>query len=207
MSAAPEPNVRRGRRQLLALAALFFVPLVVAFWLYYGSAHWRPRGGTNQGDLIEPARPLPEVSLLQADGRPTAPGFLRGQWTLLYVGDGACEERCRKALYLMRQTRLALNKDMKRVQRVFLVSGRCCNRSFLAAEHPGLIIARLDADGDLGAKLLEAFPTYGGTPPAVAGRIYVVDPLGNLMMSYSSSAPDKAVLADLRKLLRLSHIG
>jgi len=207
VSPARAPGPRGRRLLLLLLAALFFVPLAVAFWLYYGSAHWRPAGGTNQGDLIDPARPLPGVSVPQADGRLTAPGFLRGKWTLLYVGDGTCDGRCRKALYLMRQTRIALNKDMNRVQRVFLVTGRCCNHAYLAAEHPGLLVVRLDADRPAGAKLLEVFPAYGGVAPAAAGRIYVVDPLGNLMMSYSPAAPDKALLTDLRKLLRLSHIG
>ena len=46
---------RRGRRQLVFLASLFFVPLLVAFWLYYGGSGWRPAGGTNKGDLINPA--------------------------------------------------------------------------------------------------------------------------------------------------------
>ena len=41
---------------------------------------------------------------------------------MLYVGDGACDPECRKALYLTRQSRIALNKDMDRVQRVFLVT-------------------------------------------------------------------------------------
>ena len=205
MSASPQTtSVRRGRRQLLALAALFFVPLAVAFWLYYGPGHWRPAGGTNQGEIIDPARPLPAVSLAKADGTPTGDQFLRGKWTMLYVGDGACGPDCRKSLYLTRQSRIALNKDMDRVQRVFLVTQRCCDTRFLAAEHPDLLVARLDGAG--ARALLAEFPAYADAPDA-AGRIYLVDPLGNLMMSYPHSAPDKALLTDIRKLLRLSHIG
>ena len=195
---------RRGRRQLLALAGLFFVPLAVAFWLYYGPSHWRPGGGTNQGELISPALPLPAVSLARPDGSPTGDQFLRGKWTMLYIGDGACDDRCRKVLYLTRQSRIALNKDMDRVQRVFLVTGHCCDSTYLAAEHPDLTIALLD--GPAGANLLGTFPAYG-REPAAAGRVYIVDPLGNLMMSYPQGAPDKALLTDMKKLLRLSHIG
>ena len=197
--------VRRGRRQLVSLAALFFLPLAIAFWLYYGPADWRPAGGTHQGDLIDPARPLPEAVLPTVDGPPTAEDFLRGQWTMLYVGDGLCDQRCRKALYLMRQSRIALNKDMDRVQRVFLVTGRCCDRAFLAQEHPDLIVALVEDAQSAG--LLEPFPTYDRVPLASAGRIYLVDPLGNLLMSYPATVPDKALLTDLKKLLRLSHIG
>lgn len=203
---APDPNaVRRGRRQLLLLAALFFVPLAVAFWMYYGPTGWRPSGNASKGDLIDPARPLAALALTTAGGTQTQPDFLRGKWSLVYVGDGLCDDRCRKALYLTRQSRIALNKDMDRVQRVFLVTGRCCDRGFLAQEHPDLIVARVDDDAS--AALLEPFPTYGGIPLADGGRIFIVDPLGNLLMSYAPTAPDKALLTDMKKLLRLSHIG
>jgi len=203
-STAPEA-VRRGRRQLLALAALFFVPLAIAFWMYYGPTGWRPSGDASKGDLIEPARPLAEIALTTMDGEATAPSLLRGKWTMLYVGDGLCDDRCRKALYLMRQSRIALNKDMDRVQRVFLVTGRCCDRGFLATEHPDLLVATVEDAAS--AALLEPFPTYDGVPIAGAGRIYLVDPLGNLLMSYAPTAPDRALLSDVKKLLRLSHIG
>ena len=83
----------RGRRQLLLLAALFFVPLLVAFWLYYGADGWRPAGGTNQGELIDPAVPLPDAALARPDGTRLPPDFLHGKWTIAYVGDGRCDER------------------------------------------------------------------------------------------------------------------
>ena len=196
----------RGRRQLVLLASLFFVPLALAFWLYYGGSHWRPAGSTNKGDLIDPAVPLPAVALAQPDGSRTAPGFLQGKWTIAYLGDGACDERCRKALYLSRQSRVALNKDMDRVQRVFLATGAAIDTAFMAKEHPDLVLAQIGTDAD-SQGLLAKFPTLGGVPAATAGRLYVIDPLGNLVLSYSAAAPDKALLTDVKKLLRLSHIG
>jgi hypothetical protein len=205
MTANDHTAVRRGRRRLLALAALFFLPLALAFWMYYGPSGLRPGGDVSKGDLIDPARPLPEIALPTADGAPTRTDFLRGKWTMLYVGDGLCDDRCREALYLMRQSRLSLNKDLDRVQRVFLVTSRCCDREFLAAEHPDLVVVRVEDMAS--AQLLAPFPAYDGVPVAAAGRIYLVDPLGNLLMSYSPVAPDKALLTDVKKLLRLSHIG
>jgi len=173
--------------------------------MYYGPTGWRPAGDASEGDLIDPAWPLPEIALPTMDGGTTAPAFLRGKWTMLYVGDGLCDDRCRKALYLTRQSRIALNKDMDRVQRVLLVTDRCCDRAFLAAEHPDMVVARVEDAAS--AALLGPFPVYGGVPLAAAGRIYLVDPLGNLLMSYAPDAPDKALLTDVKKLLRLSHIG
>jgi hypothetical protein len=202
----PDNTQGRGRRQLLLIAAIFFVPLAVAFWLYYGAPDWRPVGGTNKGDLFDPAVPLPAAALVYVDGTPVPPDFLAGKWTMLYVGDGACDERCRKMLYVSRQSRIALNKDMGRTQRVFLVTGRCCNQAYLDTEHPDMTFV-VPVDDTASRELLDALPIIDGEPPAVAGRLYVIDPLGNAVLSYSAAAPDKALLTDIRKLLRLSHIG
>jgi len=198
---------RRGRRMLLALAALFLVPLGVSFWLYYGSS-WRPAGTVERGQLVSPAVPLPEVSLPLATGAPstaTAPGFLRDKWTVVFVGAGACDARCRQALVDSRQVRLALDKDMDRVQRVFLFSGDCCEAGWLEREHPGLLAVR--ADGPDAAALLAPFDAAAGGQAMLSGRLYLVDPLGNLMMSYAPDAPAKDLLKDLERLLKLSHIG
>lgn len=192
----PEPT-RRSRNQLFLLIAVFFAPLAVAFALYYGA--WRPMGATNHGELISPPRPLPTAALVAADGAALDEDFLLGRWSLVYIGEGACDARCREALTLMRQTRLALGDDMPRVQRVLLATGNCCDASYLAAEHTGLVVGRTDSQA--GSAMLEAFPD------AASGRIYIVDPLGNLMMSYAPAAPPKGLLEDLKKLLKLSRIG
>ena len=68
------------------------------------------------------------------------------------------------------------------------------------------LVALAGDDADSQA-LLEKFPAYDGVAPTVAGRLYLIDPLGNLVLSYSAAAPDKALLTDVKKLLRLSHIG
>jgi cytochrome oxidase Cu insertion factor (SCO1/SenC/PrrC family) len=198
----PAEARRRSRLGLVGLAALFFVPLAVSFWLYYGT-DWRPSGGAQHGELIDPARPLPEASLTRADGTPTGDDFLRGDWHLVYVGEGACGAPCRETLVKARQVRLALDKDVNRVSRVFLYSGATPDPGYLAAEHPDLVAARLDDEA--GRAVLAAFPQ--DPPPAAAGHLYIVDPLGNLMMRYPADAPPRAILSDLERLLRLSHIG
>jgi hypothetical protein len=177
----------RNLRTLGALAALFLLPLAVAFFAYYGTS-WRPAGRVNHGVLITPVRALPARS------------EFRGHWSLVYVGDGACDADCRRTLYVMRQTRLGLNNDMTRVERVFLVTANCCAREFLGHEHPGLKV--LEASGAPDAALLQEFPAEGR-----AYSLYIVDPLGNLMMSYDARQNPHGLLEDLKKLLRLSQIG
>lgn len=196
-------------RTLALLAALFLLPVVIAFLTYYGTS-WRPAGRVNHGHLFTPAHSLPALALprfavdsggagASGDTRAGASGTpaLRGKWSLVYAGDGACDTACRQALYVTRQARLALGTDMSRLERVFLVTGDCCAR-FLAREHPDLEL--LDASGAAAQALLRELDTGAHT-------LYVVDPLGNLVMSYDARADLRGLLEDLQKLLRLSQIG
>jgi cytochrome oxidase Cu insertion factor (SCO1/SenC/PrrC family) len=181
-------TVRGNRRTLYLLIVLFFLPVAAAFYLYYG-ATWRPVGQTNHGVLITPARALP-VGLVD----------LRGKWSLVYIGNGRCDEACRTALIFARQTRLSLNQEMHRVARVFLVTGDCCDRDYLDTAQAGLQV--VEASDAAGAALLAAFPATDR-----ADSLYIVDPLGNLLMRYDVRESPKGLLTDLQKLLKLSHIG
>jgi hypothetical protein len=198
---ASESELRvRNLRMLAVLAGLFVLPLGMAFWMYYGT-DWRPAGRVNHGELISPARPLPPTHLqpvLTADSVPAE--LFRRKWSLVYIGKGQCEEACRRSLYLMRQTRLSLNAEMKRVERVFLVSSDCCAREFLSREHPGLLV--LNATEPAASALLNVFPLEGREQ-----SLFIVDPLGNLMMRFDIRQKPQGLLEDLKKLLSLSHIG
>lgn len=180
--------MRRGRRLLFILVALFFVPLAIAFFLYYGPG-WRPAGQTNHGELLMPVQALP------AD----ATAF-RGKWALVYVGAGRCDEACRTALVFARQTRLSLAQDMQRVVRIFVATGDCCDTEYLEREHPGL--QRVAVPDPAASSLVAAFPATER-----AHSLFIVDPLGNLVMRYDVRQPPKDLLTDLKKLLKLSHIG
>ena len=188
----------RGRRTLLIVAAMFLLPVAVAFTLYYGKL-WRPANSASKGELIEPARPLTVVGLRHADGTPADASVFADKWTLLYIGDGRCDEACRESLSFGRQSRLALNNEMTRVQRVLLATANCCDNEYFAREQAGLIA--LDASSKEASALLAQFPA------AREHSLFIVDPLGNLMMRHDASHTTKDLLSDLKKLLKLSHIG
>jgi len=187
---------RSGRRVLLLIAALFLLPLVGASMLYYGRL-WRPAGSSSMGQLIDPARPLEVAGLRHRDGSAAGPELFSDKWSLIYIGDGACDTECRTALVFARQSRLALNNEMTRVQRIFLATDHCCDAGYFAAEQPGLIAL----DASAARKLLAQFPADR------AHSLYVVDPLGNLMMRHDAAQTTEDLLSDLKKLLKLSHIG
>jgi cytochrome oxidase Cu insertion factor (SCO1/SenC/PrrC family) len=198
---ATEKELRARNLRLLALlGGLFFLPLAIAFWVYYGT-EWRPVRTVNHGELITPARPLPPIHLPPAVATNVAPAELfHHKWSLVYIGDGQCDDTCRKSLYVMRQTRLSLNNEMPRVERVFLATAHCCTEDFLAHEHPGLQV--FDASSAAAASLLSVFPVEEREQ-----TLFIVDPLGNLMMRYDVRQNPKGLLQDLKKLLSLSHIG
>jgi hypothetical protein len=179
----------RPRRTLLLLLALFFAPLVVAFALYYGLG-WRPASQSIHGELISPARAMPSGAQ-----------NLRGTWALVYVGDGACDGDCRTALVFARQTRLSLDKDMTRLSRVMLATANCCDVAYLKKEHDGIKVFDVSAAQDK-AELLAVLPEV-----PLQHTLFVVDPLGNLVMRYDVRQNPAGLLADLRKLLKLSQIG
>jgi cytochrome oxidase Cu insertion factor (SCO1/SenC/PrrC family) len=195
----PVPDRRPGRRQLLLVASLFFVPLVAASWLYLSSG-WRPSAGVEHGELIDPPRPLPDTPLQLPDGSTAPVDALRRGWSLVYVGNDACGTTCRSALADMRQARLALDKDSVRVKRVLLHAGACCAAGF-GSDEPDLQL--LAASGPAGRALRAMFP------PSANGEqgIYIVDPHGNLMMGYAPTGAARGILKDLERLLRLSNIG
>jgi cytochrome oxidase Cu insertion factor (SCO1/SenC/PrrC family) len=192
----------RQRRVLIGLALMFFAPLGLSFYLYYGRGTWHPGGRVNAGDLIQPPRPLPELSLPLLTSGQTQANFLKGKWTFLYVQHGACEAECSRHLYDTRQVRLALDREMHRVQRVFIADEDCCDLQALVAAHPDLITVKASAADQ---SLLTLLPN--ATSSDNSGLVYVIDPLGNLMMSYSANAKSKGMLEDMKRLLRLSSIG
>lgn len=185
MNKSPWPQ----RRKLLLLLALFFVPLVASFLLYY-VFDWRPAAQSIHGELISPARPMP------AGAQP-----LLENWALVYVGDGACDADCRTALVFARQTRLMLNKDMDRMNRALLATDNCCDVKYLKQEHDGIKVFDVSSPEEK-AELLSVLPQVD-----LKHTLFVVDPLGNLVMRYDVRDEPAGLRDDLRKLLKLSHIG
>src|SRR5579862_1456080 len=113
--------IRWQRLALIGLALLFVAPLGLAFYAYYG-LHWHPGRRVNHGQLIEPPRPIPALSLQRVVGPAEVSGavgvpdtaeadLFKGKWTLLYLGSGVCTASCRTELYDTRQVRAALRQD------------------------------------------------------------------------------------------------
>lgn len=188
-----EKKTTWARVQMLLIASVFFGPLAVATWMYYGG-HFQPQARTNHGALLQPfvniAEQLPQSAIV-AEGD--------GYWLLVYADDNECLESCEQALYVIRQSRKMLGKEMDRLKRVFLHGESSPDTVFLADEHAGLITMRDD-------DLLSLF--YNKKPAEQSpGGYYLLDPLGNLVMYFRPDIDPGDMVEDIKRLLKLSRIG
>ncbi|MBK8509397.1 MAG: cytochrome oxidase assembly protein [Candidatus Competibacteraceae bacterium] len=198
---ASVPAAWRQRLVLLAIIACFVLPLAAA-WLSVG--HWRPDGSVQHGELLNPARPLELRFEPASEADSIGRERLRGRWVLVYVGSAdACDARCRTGLYDMRQVRLALGKDIDRIKTLLLLDARPTPewRQWLSAEHAATVVGV--ADDTQRTALLSAFPRSG----QAGDWVYLLDPLGNLLMRYPVDVEPRGILKDLQRLLKWSKIG
>lgn len=190
---------------LFALLALFLTGIVVSFVLI--ATGWRPTTTKNYGELVQPPRPVRDVALYDADGRTVPFSRYKGKWTLLYFGPAECLTPCTGNLYKMRQVVAAQGDDAHRVQRVFVVTDPKARDMlrYTLADYPGMDVL-FGAPESL-RELAASFSLPVGTPLEGLHRLYVIDPLGNFMMSYPADADPTRINKDVKLLLRASHIG
>ncbi|MDX9767268.1 MAG: hypothetical protein RBT51_08000 [Ectothiorhodospiraceae bacterium] len=186
---------------LILLVVVIVAPALVATTLYLSG--WRPGASSSHGELIVPPQPLPGMSLTSADGQALADDALHGKWGLLYLLPQTCATECRDVLLALRMVHVAQGREYQRVQRIFLID----------SEAPAAVpeaIAELLKDGlrataDAGSvtALRQTFEQAGGS----AGEVYLVDPLGNLILRYRPDADPKGMRKDLAHLLKHSWVG
>ena len=189
---------RNGRWKLFAVIAICASPVIASYLTYYVI---KPEGRTNYGALIDPrAHPVPALGTVTLDGRPAGLDAFKGKWIMLQAADAECETTCRSRLQDMRQLRLAQGKDMDRIERVWLITDDLPLETMLMREYDGTRMLRVKL-----AVLTSWLPTEEGG--SVVDHIYLIDPLGNLMMRFPKNADPNRIKKDLAKLLKASRIG
>jgi len=199
----PSPEqVRRGRRTALLLFAIGFGPMIFATIMYYGG--WlHPESRSNHGELIQPAVPVAELNLVDADDQPLhtrfGPQLQNPKWMMIVTAQ-TCGEDCEQLLYLARQVNIALGKNANRVGRAAWIDTVPQElQSRWRKEYSSMERLRLAPDAE------PAWPA--AVNPAESPRILLVDPFGNVMMHYGNEHSGKEMLEDLKHLMKLSQIG
>jgi hypothetical protein len=176
----------RNRLTLIGLFALAIVPLFGAYWLYQSTRTSAPWSTTNHGELLTPIQSIADRGLQSADGSVSMVDS--GVWWLVTVSDGGCGESCGHAVFELRQLHVLLGKDADRIKRALVELG----------------------GGGVDPELAERYPQlnwFTGSAGALRAGVYIVDPHGNLVLYYDYADAGKPILEDLKKLLKVSHIG
>ncbi|MFU8813746.1 MAG: hypothetical protein ACNA7W_00255 [Pseudomonadales bacterium] len=179
-----QPQRTSSRIQLLLLFSMAVVSLGGAWLLFQSAQGGSVWGTTNKGTFVDPPLTAAELQIRDSAGHLSVTD---GTWWLWVVPQGPCEAACQEALHQMRQLHVLLNRDAKRVRRA-LMSQTVTADPHLEALYPQL-----------------AF--LSGNVQALAHGVYIVDPIGNLVLHYPLHGSERMVLDDLKRLLKVSQIG
>jgi hypothetical protein len=194
---ATERRTRVGRWKMMVVFLMCAAPVVASYLAYYV---WRPEARSVFGSLIDPQRPLPDLTGTTLDGKPVNLRALKGQWLLVTVAGGACDALCQNYLYLQRQLRESLGKDKDRVDRVWLIDDTAPVPDSLLPALAQATVLRVPQAG-----LSQWLAADAGQ--ALEAHLYLVDPMGNWMMRFPAGL-DMAGAAkakrDIGRVLRAS---
>lgn len=197
----PKSVRKRGRWMLWLVLLVCASPMIASYFTYYVI---KPEKRNNYGTLIDQrAHPVPAMATTTLDGRPQALEQFKGKWVMLMAGPGACPDSCRKQLFALRQLRLMQGKEADRIERVWLITDQEPLDTLIIREYDGTHMLRAD-----GATVASWLPADTGTTPA--DHIYLIDPLGHLMMRFPKDPQlqeVRKVYKDINKLLKASAVG
>ena len=217
--AASSTETKKSVKTLWLVVAVCLAPVVASYILYYGV---RPEGRTNYGELLTPQHSVEGLSVDMQVRPGRESGFVdvlerldekdprrqlktlgdfRGRWLLLRVGPAGCDAICEQQLWLMRQLRLTTGRERDRVERVWLVPDKDVISEAALGEFEGTWVARIDPS------TLEAWPRSEESANGLQRHIWLVDPLGNLMMRFPMDPDPAKMKKDLLKLLKASRVG
>lgn len=190
---------RKGRRVFVYMLIFFVVPIIVVIMMY--QLNWKPNG-ISLGELVTPPRLLTSsLEVKTSDAVALSPVFWKERWSIVYVAEN-CTQVCVDKLHDMRQLHASLYKDIGRAQRVLITSSQ--DVAAIKRDYPGLIIIN-QPEAEVTALALQF--QLDGENIKSSNRLYLVDPLGHLMMSYQANVPLSDVRKDVARLLRYSWAG
>lgn len=197
---ASTPAVARTRRRgaLWAIALVSLAPVLGALFAFFVAT---PQARSNYGDLIEPQRDLPaSLDARRLDGRPFDLASWRGKWVMVTVGPSTCDDACATRLFATRQLRASMGEDRGRIELAWLVTDEGTPSQTLRDAYVGTTFVRVDASA-----LAAALPASPGA--AMSDHIFIIDPLGHVMLRWPQAFDPKRMRQDLSKLLRASRVG
>lgn len=195
---APDQQ-RRGRLMLLSMLIFFLAPMIAVVAMY--KLDWKPKG-ESIGELVTPARLLTiNDAIIMSDGSKARDHLWQEKWSMIYIA-ADCEDTCKNKLHTLRQLHVSLYKEIPRMQRVFITASNHIDEQ--KQQYPDMLILN-QPTAEINA-LSDQF-NINNESSMYADRIYLVDPLGHLMMSYAPTTDPALIRKDITRLMKYSWAG
>jgi cytochrome oxidase Cu insertion factor (SCO1/SenC/PrrC family) len=201
MQSISDTPLKPNKKKFVYIMLLFILPALAATALYLSG--WKPGNTVNSGTLIVPARLIAENTLQTLDNKPFKFSELHGKWTMLYFDSSGCDQACMQQLYFMRQTHRSQGKNFNRMQRVFILTDSNDITAIKAklTDYPDMLVLTADKKvlSDLQGEMAE-----NNSFAQVQHDIFLMDPLGYLMMRYIPESDPAGIRKDLDRLFKYS---
>ena len=196
-SLSASSRTRGGRMYMMLVLLACAAPVLLSYLTYYVI---RPEGRVHHGELIEPQRNLPELLAQDLQGKEVPLATLKGQWLLVAVGAGECDEKCERLLFVQRQLHKLLNKESDRLDRVWLLTNTVAPKPELLSAIEGATVLRVSPE-----QISQWLTPASGS--ALEQHLYLIDSMGHWMMRFNYPEDAKTVVdmkRDLERLMRAS---
>lgn len=176
-----------AKKEFWMLLAMFVLPIAFGTLFFYANPNYFSESTVNYGELVRPV-----IVIDESDIEIDSEASLQGIWTMVYVSS-RCDDACEKAVTDMKTIRTLMNDDMRRIQRMIIIKDNSTPKN----RDESLIKAKITSE-----KLTQNLKKY------TENAIYLIDPIGNIMLYYEPQNIDiRLVIKDLKRLFKYSRIG
>ena len=176
-----------AKKEFWMLLAMFILPIAFGTLFFYANPNYFSESTVNYGELVRPV-----IVIDESDIEIDSEASLQGIWTMVYVSS-RCDDACEKAVTDMKTIRTLMNDDMRRIQRMIIIKDNSTPKN----RDESLIKAKITSE-----KLTQNLKKY------TENAIYLIDPIGNIMLYYEPQNIDiRLVIKDLKRLFKYSRIG
>jgi cytochrome oxidase Cu insertion factor (SCO1/SenC/PrrC family) len=200
-------TMNASKKSFLLIVAVFVAPILLGTLYFFNMERFGiSRKRINYGTLVQPAFPLKTAGLRSGKVVDPQQTILK-KWTLLYIAPSHCDQTCREKLLLIKRVRLLMNEQMRRVRTLLVADSKMLDeiKKQTSQQNPDLVYASVVGGANAAtatSPFLAQFPQRDKKP------VYLIDPLGNLMMVYAQDKPDaKKMIRDMSRLLKYSRLG
>ncbi len=198
----PIAGKKRNPYTVWFVVMAFIAPVALAYIMFF---FVDVKSFVNHGEILNPIIHISSFKLKDENNKIIPEKELTYKWRIISFLNKDCDQQCEKRLYDTRQIHTSLGKDQHRLMRMFIhLQPASESLSRLIAEtHPDIINTYGKQD-----IIIKAFGKNIHNDAGIKNNeIYIMDPMGNIMMRFTQDQPNKDFLYDLKKLLKASQIG